>query len=466
MSAGLDAAREALRGEPVWLVGGAVRDRLLHRPIVDVDLAVAGDVRAAARHLGVACGGPAFPVSEEFGTWRVIGPGHAWHIDLTALRGAHIEEDLALRDFTVNAIAEPLGGGPLIDPHDGVGDAARRRLRMVGPGAFADDPLRVLRLARLAVQLDLDPEAGTVAQARRDAPAAAGVAGERVFAELRGLLRTERAVDGMLLLADLGAQDAVLPELSALQGLEQTRFHHKDVYGHTLEVLQATVDLAREPEAVLGPQHGPAVAAFLAEPLGDELTRGQALRFGALLHDIAKPVTRGQRADGSVIFPDHDRVGAQMARDILARLRTSERLRGHVAALTRHHLRLGFLVHERPLDRRAIYRYLMTCAPVELDVSLLSVADRLATRGHNAEKSIAAHMELADEILGAALDWRAHPPGPPLVRGDELAQALGISPGPELGDLLAAIAEARYAGEVDDRDGAIAFARRRRRDRV
>jgi poly(A) polymerase len=458
MSAALDAAREALRGERAWVVGGAVRDQLLHRAIVDVDLVVDGDVRGAARHLALQAGGPSFRVSEAFDTWRVMGPERAWQIDLTPLRGGAIEADLRLRDFTVNAIAEPLAGGPLVDPHDGVGDVSARRLRVVSEAALRDDPLRVMRLARLAVQLGLEPDEAALDAARRHAPGLRDVAGERIFAELKQLLAADRAVDGMELLHATGAEAVVLPEFAALRGVEQNRFHSKDVHGHTLEVLQATVDLEADP-SFLGRDVAPAISAFLAEPLADELTRGQALRFGAILHDIAKPVTQGRRDDGHVTFFDHDRQGADMSRAILTRLHASERLRAHVAALALHHLRLGFLVHQRPLSRRQVYAYLTACAPVEVDVSLLSVADRIATRGDNAGPATVKHLDLASELLGDALAWHAAGPAAPLVRGDELADALGIAPGPALGPLLAAIAEARYAGDVADRAGAIALAR-------
>src|SRR6185312_10424145 len=138
-------------------------------------------------------------------------------------------------------------------------------------------------------------------------------------------------------------------------------------------------------------------------------------------------------------FPHHDEQGAEMARAALVRLRASERLRSHVAALTRHHLRLGFLVHDMPLDRHELYRYLLKTEPVEADVTLLSVADRLATRGRKADEAIARHLELARVVLGEALADRATTPPEPLVRGDELARALGIAPGPRLGDVLEAI---------------------------
>jgi poly(A) polymerase len=281
-----------------------------------------------------------------------------------------------------------------------------------------------------------------------------------VFAELRRIVAAEDAVAGVGLIEELGLTDAVLPELTALRGVEQNPYHHRDVYGHTLEVLQATIDLERDPASALGDDDlAEAVQALLAEPLADQLTRGGGLRFGALLHDIAKPRTRTELPGGRIGFPHHDEQGSEMARAALGRLRASERLRAHVAALTRQHLRLGFLVHDMPLDRRAIYRYLVACEPVEADVTLLSVADRLATRGRKADEAIARHLELARQVLAEALARRVAGPQPPLVRGDELADELGIARGPRLGELLAQIAEARFAGEVSTRDEALALAR-------
>src|SRR3954468_7473943 len=141
----LDAAREELAGEEAWLVGGAVRDRLLGRRTGDVDLAVPGDPKQHARRIAKATGGGAVRLSGAFGAWRVVGPGHAWHVDLVTLRDGGIREDLAHRDFTINAMAEPLGGGDLLDPHGGRADLERRCVRMVSPRALEEDPLRALR---------------------------------------------------------------------------------------------------------------------------------------------------------------------------------------------------------------------------------------------------------------------------------------------------------------------------------
>ncbi len=457
----LARARAALADRSVWLVGGAVRDRLLGRSTTrqDLDLVVAGDVEAAARALATATRAAVFPLSEAFGAWRVVSTREGWQADLAPLLGERIEQDLAQRDFTVNAIAEPLAGGEPIDPTGGRADLAARRLRMVSAQAFAADPLRVLRVARFACELGFVPEQETVSAAAGAAAGLADVAPERVFAELKRIVASPDPVAGLEWGERCGALAVVLPELGALAGIEQNHYHHLDVHDHTLAVLAEAVALQRDPADAVGEEHAAAVAALLAEPLADELTRGDALRFGALLHDVAKPQTRGVTPEGRITFFGHDRAGAEIARDVLARLHASEKLRAHVAALARHHLRAGFLVHERPLPPRAVYGYLKACEPVAADVTLLSVADRLATRGRKAPEAIAKHLELVRELIGPALAWHAGGAPRPPIRGDELADALGIARGPQLGELLAELEAAAYCGEIATREQAIAHAR-------
>ncbi len=566
----LRATRAALAGAEAWLVGGAPRDRLLGRPTSDLDVVVEGSTAAAARAIARAAGGAAcFELSAEFSGWRVVAHDHSWQVDLQPLRGGSLAADLALRDFTVNAIAEPLAGGAPVDPLGGIADLAAGRLRMAGPRAFADDPLRTLRLVRIALELGLEPDAATAAAASRSAGELVGVAAERIFVELRRIVASPRVLAGLEMMRSLGPMAAVLPELEQLEGVEQSRFHHRDVYGHTLEVLERTLALADDPAAALGlgewrgggvesggmsaesrgmdveagdmrvdaggrpsevgehesggtrvevgggasevgdreagdmrvevgggasevgdreagdmrvevgggasevGERGSSdannldggelarrISRLLAEPLADEMTRGEALRWGALMHDLAKPLTAAVDPAGRVTFFGHDARGAELARSILARLRASERLRAHVAGLVRHHLRLGFLVHEsQPLARRTVFEYLHATAPVEVDVTLLSVADRLATRGDRAAESIDAHLRLARPMLADALRWRALGPPPALWRGDELARELGLEPGPRIGQLLAELQAAQYAGEIATRAQALAHAR-------
>ena len=456
------AAAEALEDRTAaWIVGGAVRDAALGRQVVDADLAVAGDPAAAARAIGEAAGGPAFSLSEEFGTWRAVGPD--WHVDVTALRGGSIDADLTLRDFTINSVAVCLAdpAAPPLDPTGGLPDLDAKLLQATSSRSFADDPLRVLRAARLASTLGLELEQGTVGLARAVADRAGEPAGERQLAELRLLITGANPIRGLGLLDALGATESVLPELAALHGVEQNPNHHLDVYSHTIEVLRQLLEVESDLDRYAGDRAREA-ADLLAEPLGDDMTRGGALRFGAVVHDMAKPATRGRHGD-YITFIGHDREGAVIVGEICKRLKTSRRLARHLQGLTLHHLRLGFMVRERPLPRRRVYEYLRATDPVCADVTLLTVADRLAARGEGpiaGPEMVQAHLDLAREMLAAALDWRREGPPKSLIPGDELAAELDIAPGPELGRIIGELEAAVYAGEVTDRDDAIAFARR------
>jgi poly(A) polymerase len=453
-----------------WIVGGAVRDELLGRPVRDVDVAVAGDPARAARALATDLKGPVFRLSEAFGAWRVIDRRNRRVYDFAPLQGDSIEADLRRRDFTINAMARPvelaalgdeLGGPDLIDPLGGRADVEAATLRVLGPEAYASDPLRALRLARFAAELGFAPDSETEQLTKTAAARVADAAGERVFGELRRLVIAPGALAGLELADRLGVLEAVLPELTALHGVDQSDYHHLDVYDHTLEVLARQIEVEGRLDELFGAD-AQRLRHVLGERLGDELTRGEGLRFAALVHDIGKPVTRDVRGDGRVTFMGHDAVGRQMVHDLCRRLRTSERFARFLGDLTRHHLVLGFLVHERPLDRAQVYRYLRRTSPVEVEVTVLSCADRLATRGRRADEATVVHLELARELMTAALDWHEHGPPPVPLRGDELAAELGIEPGPELGRLLAELEQAAYAGEVETREQAIALARRLR----
>jgi len=454
----VEAVREALRGaDPAWIVGGAVRDAVLGREVSDLDLAVAGDPGTAAQGIGEH----AFELSAEFGTWRVAASSQGWQIDVTALRGGSIEADLAERDFTIGAVAVPLSGGEPIDPYGGLTDLADKRLRAVGEASFTADPLRLLRAARLAAEMVLEIEERTVALAQAAAARAADPAGERQLAELRQLMGGPDPLRGLRLLDELELTPAVLPEVAELQGVEQGPNHHLDVYGHTVAVLEHALEVELDLERFAG-DRAAEVEALLDEPLADEVSRRTALRFGALFHDIAKPQTKAER-DGFVGFRGHDQVGAEVIGRICKRLRASRKLTQHLQALALHHLRLGFLIPEMPLPPRRVHAYLRATEPVAVDVTLLTVADRLSARGKGpiaSPEMVAAHLQLAREMIAAALDWRREGPPQPLLRGDEVAAELGIEPGPELGSALAELEAAQYAGEITDREGALQRLRR------
>jgi poly(A) polymerase len=456
------AARTALEQQgPAWIVGGAIRDALLGEPVSDADLTVErGSEESAARAIASVAGGTAFRLSEDHAIWRAIAPTDGWHLDVVALRAQTIEDDLRARDFSVNAIARPLEGGDLIDPTGGIADGADRLLRAVSDHAFRDDPIRLLRAPRLAARHDLTIDPGTAELARSASEKAADPAGERQFAELRGIVAGPRPLRGIELMDELGLIAVVLPELEALRGVVQNPNHHLDVFGHTLTVLEEWLGLERDLGGFAG-ELAPEIDAFLAEPLADELNRREALRFGALFHDLGKPETRSE-GGGYVTFIGHDQVGGKIIAGICRRLRTSRRVGAHLEGLALHHLRLGFLIHQRPLTRRAVYDYLAATEPVAADVTLLSVADRLAARGEGpiaSPEMVEAHLDLAREMLRDALPWHAEGPPRPPLSGDELAAELGLAPGPEMGRVLEELRAASFAGEIGTRAEALERAR-------
>jgi len=295
VKAPLDAARDVFAGEEAWIVGGAVRDHLLGRETVDLDLAVPEDPKRAARAVADQTGGAAFRLSGAFGAWRVVGPEGAWHVDLVTLRDGDIRADLAARDFTINAMAEPLAGGELLDPHGGRADLEARRLRMVSAGALASDPLRALRAIRIAVLLELTIEPATAAAIGKEAPGLAGVAHERVFGELKQVVCAPAVRQGLALMEAHGITAQVLPELLALRGVDQNVFHHLDVHDHTLAALQAAVDLEAQPATMVGEANADGVAATRLHRIVDVNSDGTFITQGDANRDAdSDPLVRSQ----------------------------------------------------------------------------------------------------------------------------------------------------------------------------
>jgi tRNA nucleotidyltransferase/poly(A) polymerase len=451
---GLDAVRALAPVPEAWLVGGSVRDLLLGRQVVDVDLVVERDPAAAARSLARSHGGAPFPLSERHGAWRVVRDGHT--VDITASRGA-VADDLGRRDFTINAMAVPLAGGDLLDPFGGRADLEAGRLRAVSEQVFSDDPLRLLRLVRLAHELGFSVDPDSERLARRDAHLADRPSGERVLTEIRRLLEPDHPDAGVRLLDRIGVLDVVLPEAAAMRGVGQSPFHHLDVFEHTLQVLDAAADIAAHPQHYLREAAAP-VAAVLEADVGNGFTARTGLRMAVLFHDIEKPATRVTGADGRVSFMGHDRRGADTAEAVLTRWKASHALIRFCRVLVAEHLRLGFLVRERPFDRRTAYRYAEATAPHALESIVLSLADRLATRGVRARQEyLRAHAEAAVELIGLLAALAAEP-REPLLRGDEIAALAGAT-GPRIGELVAMLAEEQAAGTVTTRAEAEALVR-------
>jgi poly(A) polymerase len=442
------AARSVLgAGEAGWLVGGCLRDELLGVPVRDVDIVVRGAAEAFSRSLADRLDGTVFASSGEFGTWRVSARGV--HVDVAPLRGDGLEADLRARDFTVDALARALDGDELVDPLDGLDDLAARRLRLCSPTALEDDPLRVVRLARLARGFGLVPDAAATEAAIGAASGLKTVSGERVRDELSAVLASPGAA---LAFRDLAVWDAlavILPELDGLRGVEQNPYHHLDVFEHTLEALTYVRGVVRQLGGV-GHLTPPAEAGL---PGVDELV---PVSWAVLLHDIGKPESRKVDAQGRVLFWHHDEIGREIAAAISARFKMSNRFTAYLQTLIRQHLRLGFLVREQPLTRRALARYRRDVSPWVFESVVVSLCDRLATRGDmTSPASMARHYRLARSVWSAV----GKTPVPRLLSGDEVMELLGLEPGADVGRALDALEEEVEAGEIHTADEARAFLR-------
>ena len=420
--------REA--GHELALVGGPVRDAFLGRTSPDLDFTTS----AAPEQIEAVLQGWAeqtWDIGREFGT---IGARHAGNtVEITTYRadaydpesrkpvvafGDNLVDDLVRRDFTVNAMALRLPELVFFDPHEGLGDLATGILTTPHTAeiSFSDDPLRMMRAARFTSQLGL-----RVTEEVRTAMAGMAerlsiVSAERVRDELSRLLLGEDPRAGLELMVDTGLADQVVPELPALR-LEIDEHHrHKDVYQHSLTVLEQAIALEDEP----GADHPDAV-------VGPDLV----LRLAALLHDIGKPATRRFEKGGGVSFHHHEVVGAKLARARLRALRYDKETVKAVTRLVELHLRFhGYGTGE--WTDSAVRRYVTDAGPLLGRLHKLTRSDSTTRNRRKAERLARTYDDLEARI-GRLREEEELSAVRPELNGNEIAEVLGISPGPVLG---------------------------------
>jgi poly(A) polymerase len=412
-------------GHEVALVGGSVRDALLGRLGTDLDFTTSArpdTVEDLLRGWADAI----WDMGREFGT---IGCRKGeWTLEITTFRadsyhaasrkpdvvyGDSLQGDLARRDFTVNAMAVSLPSREFVDPYGGLDDLAEGVLRTPGTPqeSFADDPLRMLRAARFAAQLGFEVDDQVVDAMSDMADRLDIVSTERVRDELVKLVCADRPRQGLALLVHTGLADRILPELPALR-LERDEHHrHKDVYEHTLTVLEQAIDLE------------------------DRLPGGSPdliVRMAALMHDIGKPRTRRFGADGSVTFHHHDVVGAKMTRKRMKALRFSNDEVSAVSHLVGLHLRFhGYGTGE--WTDSAVRRYVRDAGDQLDRLHVLTRADCTTRNRRKAERLRRTYDDLEERIARLAEEEELNAMRPDLD-GNQIMQILGIDPGPEVGE--------------------------------
>ncbi|MAS55882.1 MAG: CCA tRNA nucleotidyltransferase [Pimelobacter sp.] len=427
--------RFAEAGHELHLVGGPVRDAMLGRSHHDLDFTTSARPEETEKLLRAWGDGGLWDMGRDFGT---IGARRGeWVVEVTTYRsesydpasrnptvafGDDLAGDLGRRDFTVNAMAVSLPGRSFEDPFGGIADLAHRVLRTPGrpEDSFGDDPLRMLRAARFAAQLGFDVAPEVVAAMTDMADRISIISAERVRDELVKLICAPYPRLGLTLLVETGLADLVLPELPALR-LERDEHHrHKDVYEHTLTVLEQAIDL--EPRL---PGGGPDFVA----------------RFAALMHDVGKPKTRRFVADGTVTFHHHDVVGAKITAKRMKALRFSREETEAVCRLVELHLRFHGYGSGEWTDS-AVRRYVRDAGAQLARLHVLTRADCTTRNQRKAERLRRTYDDLETRIadLSEAEELASIRPD---LDGNQIMEILDLAPGREVGQAYAYLLEVR-----------------------
>lgn len=467
---------------PVYLVGGAVRDALLGRPVHDLDFAVPGASLQIARRVANELKGAFYPLDQERETGRVIlkqANGARLTLDFALYQGSDLESDLRSRDFTINAMAlnvrQPQS---LVDPLGGAADLRAKQLRACSQGAFLEDPVRVLRGIRQANMFNLHILPDTREQMRQAAHLLPNVSPERLRDELFRILDGPRPATSLRALHSLGVLPYLLPELTALEGVTQSPPHIADVWRHTLDILQkmetVLAVLQPQPDADLAANlHMGLVSILLGRyreqihaHLNTQLNPNRSLRallfLSALYHDAGKPETWQVDEEGRIRFFNHEQVGAQLVNKRAQALHLSNSEIDRLKVIIRNHMRPLLLGQAGQLPtRRAIYRFFRQTRKAGIDICLLSLADMLATYGPTLSQGVwAHHLEVVRTLMEAWWELANESVSPPpVLTGNDLINELNLVPGPKIGQLLEAIQEAQATGEVKNRSEALALAR-------
>ncbi|MBI2964937.1 MAG: HD domain-containing protein [Chloroflexi bacterium] len=469
------AGAMAARGLEAHVVGGAVRDRLLGRPPRDVDVIVASDANPVCREIAVEIDATCIVMDEARGYMR-LAPHHGQRADGSGVRWVDVNsragtlaEDLRRRDFTVNAMAVPLGaweaaGAPLevVDPAGGRSDLVQKLVRQVSAGAMDDDPLRAVRACRLAAQLGFEIEPATSQAVVSHARAVAGIAPERLREELFAIIGGDHALRGVRLLDSHGLLELLLPEVCRGKGVVQPREHYWDVFEHSVQTV-GEVEKILDPSMRLSDPivervpWQPQMTEYFAEVVADDQSRGSLLKLAALFHDVAKPETRTVQPDGRTRFFGHADRGAEIVEDALRRLRASRRTIAHVSLMVKEHLRPVQLSDGvRPPTPRALLRYYRDVAPVAIDTVYLAIADYLAARGPRIEESDwQRHSDRLGDILRRGFEEQRESKPSLLFDGHQIQRLFGLPPGPEIGRLLGVLRDAEAAGKVQTQEEAL-----------
>lgn len=444
--------------QPLYLVGGYLRDFLLGRqnPEPDFDLVAPRDFQTLARRWADESRGSLVVMDDA--SYRVVfdRQGQRWQWDFAGLRAPTIEEDLRLRDFTVNAIAWPIGivgaqrAVPLLDPTNGLADLAAGTIRMVYDKAFQDDPVRLLRAVRFVAQLGFTLEVNTRDRIIQEKNLLEKSAGERVRDEFFKILAGQGVVEHIKLMDGLRLLSVLIPEVEQMKLVKQGPPHYLPLWEHSLETLKWM-------ETILDEN----VGAYCNTPLPKEhyreiiegsITRREVILLAALFHDIGKPATRTVDEEGKIHFYEHQHIGEDLIRRLAKDFKLSKRAQEILHLAVRGHMRPFYLTESthdpEEVTPRARARFFRQLKDVGLDVLLISLADLIATYGPDDKEDIDFHRSFIAMMMEHYFGKHLAAQKAPLLLGRDLLEHFRLSPGPYLGFLLDKISEAQEEGLV------------------
>ncbi|MCL6635576.1 MAG: HD domain-containing protein [Peptococcaceae bacterium] len=490
------AGLAASRNTKIYIVGGFLRDLYLGSPGRDLDFAVSGNALGFARDVSEILEGAFVPLDRVNGVARVIleHQEEKWQIDFAALKGRSLEEDLASRDFTINAMAlelatylrlsEERGGltgrrperwrwhGAVTDPYGGLADLENKIIRAVNNYVFEADPIRILRGIRLAGQLKFFIKPETMDLMEQGRWLLHEVAGERLWEELLGILALPDSYPWIAMMDAMGVLSELLPFVEKMKITGRNSHRADSVWVHSLKTYQLLEDLCRDlgSSGVLTTSRGEELREKLLSHLHGRLPAGhrrfQLLKLAALFHDAGKVDTARVLEDGRITYPGHHEAGLVYVAEFARRLKISKSEESYLKALVDNHMYPLYLFVNQPVGPSAIHRFFARLGRDTTDVLLLSLADVTATyiAGEKAH-DLARYRTFTGDLLNKYhFEAGTYVNPPELVKGEDLMAALGLAPSKKLGDLLKKIAEAQIRGEVTSREEAISYASRLLKD--
>jgi tRNA nucleotidyltransferase/poly(A) polymerase len=437
-----------------YIVGGSVRDRLLGHTPLDFDVAVFGDAKKFAKRLATVTNGHWVEMGKQgHGVYRVIVDKMI--LDVSAVNGATIEQDLKRRDFTINAMAYDIASKAFIDCVGGMQDLANRKIRMVSRSVFERDPVRLIRAYRMGAAFEFIIERRTVSAIKADAGLISNSAGERIRTELFKILETSTAHGSILQMADSGLLFTILPELSSLKGCTQNQYHRFDIFEHTFKAFYHLENILENLVTYF-----PALRD--SQDKWAQKDRAGLLKYCVLLHDIGKPAVKTADRKGSIHFYGHGKKSADMATRINQRLKLSNQAAEYTDFIIRNHIRplFLFIAHQnKNITRRAITRFFMKCGSRTPDLWLHALAD-IKGKGDEKDEKNAAFIEFARKMITYYYsEYRSQKEHPPLISGKDLINTFGLKPSPLFKKILTRVEEARLSNSIHNRTEAEAWVR-------